>query len=93
MSLHPSVGLGTVRQKADWQDGQAASQAHRESQHLLAEPVPGIKAKPDESSTPYFYVLIAGPQDFLFWAETFEVEQFLPEYPMEAPEAYFVAIN
>ena len=35
----------------------------KETQRLLAEPVPGIKAEPDESNARYFHVVIAGPQD------------------------------
>uniref|UniRef100_A0A8C5KW07 UBC core domain-containing protein n=1 Tax=Jaculus jaculus TaxID=51337 RepID=A0A8C5KW07_JACJA len=31
----------------------------KETQHLLAEPIPGIKAEPDESNACYFYVVIA----------------------------------
>ncbi|ELK33387.1 Ubiquitin-conjugating enzyme E2 N [Myotis davidii] len=35
----------------------------KETQRLLAEPVPSIKAEPDESNARYFHVVIAGPQD------------------------------
>lgn len=38
----------------------------------------------------YFHAVIAGPQDSLFGAETFEVELFLPEYPRETPQLYSV---
>ncbi|KYO17430.1 ubiquitin-conjugating enzyme E2 N [Alligator mississippiensis] len=31
----------------------------KETQRLLAEPVPGIKAEPDESNARYFHVVIA----------------------------------
>ncbi|KAJ8780398.1 hypothetical protein J1605_011662 [Eschrichtius robustus] len=34
----------------------------KETQCLLAEPVPGIKAEPDVSNARYFHVVIAGPQ-------------------------------
>lgn len=43
MSPHPSVGRGTVGTKQTWWPGR--SQDHGESQHLLAEPGPGVKAK------------------------------------------------
>nr|XP_012422351.1 PREDICTED: ubiquitin-conjugating enzyme E2 N-like [Odobenus rosmarus divergens] len=57
----------------------------KETQHLLAEPVPGIKAEPDESN-----VVIAGPQDSPVEGGTFKLELFLPEeYPMAAPKVRF----
>uniref|UniRef100_A0A2K6UNU7 UBC core domain-containing protein n=1 Tax=Saimiri boliviensis boliviensis TaxID=39432 RepID=A0A2K6UNU7_SAIBB len=57
------------------------------TQCLLAEPVPGIKAEPDESNARYFHVVIAGPQDSPFEGGTFKLELFLPEeYPMAAPK-------
>ncbi|EPQ14434.1 Ubiquitin-conjugating enzyme E2 N [Myotis brandtii] len=63
----------------------------QETQRLLAEPVPGIKAEPDESNARYFYVVIAGPQDFPFEGGTFKLELFLPEeYPMAAPKVRFM---
>ncbi|XP_008694186.2 ubiquitin-conjugating enzyme E2 N-like [Ursus americanus] len=36
----------------------------KETQRLLAEAVPGIKAEPDENNARYFHVAVAGPQDF-----------------------------
>ena len=57
----------------------------KETQHLLAEPVPGIKAEPDESNARYFHVVIASPQDSHFEGGVFKLELFLPEeYPMAA---------
>uniref|UniRef100_A0AAQ4P1I5 UBC core domain-containing protein n=1 Tax=Gasterosteus aculeatus aculeatus TaxID=481459 RepID=A0AAQ4P1I5_GASAC len=50
-----------------------------ETQRLIAEPVPGIKAEPDECNTRYFHVVIAGPQDSPFEGGTFKLELFLPE--------------
>ncbi|KAK5896148.1 hypothetical protein CgunFtcFv8_009779 [Champsocephalus gunnari] len=35
----------------------------KETQRLMAEPVPGITATPDEGNARYFHVIIAGPQD------------------------------
>ena len=63
----------------------------KETQRLLAEPVPGIKAEPDESNARYFHVAIAGPQDSPFEGGTFKLELFLPEeYPMAAPKVRFM---
>ncbi|XP_002721463.1 ubiquitin-conjugating enzyme E2 N-like [Oryctolagus cuniculus] len=65
----------------------------KETQCLLAEPIPGIKAEPDESNVRYFHVVIAGPQDFPFEGETFKLEllNFFPEeYPMAAPKVCFM---
>eukprot|EP00069_Balaena_mysticetus_P005968 bmy_05045T0 len=62
----------------------------KETQRLLAEPVPGIKAEPDESNTRYFHVVIAEPQDSPFEEGTFKLELFLPEeYPMAASKNMF----
>ncbi|MEQ2165095.1 ubiquitin-conjugating enzyme E2 N, partial [Goodea atripinnis] len=64
---------------------------HQETQRLLAEPVPGIKAEPDEGNARYFHVVIAGPQDSPFEGGTFKLELFLPEeYPMAAPKVRFM---
>lgn len=58
---------------------------------MLAEPVPGIKAEPDEGNARYFHVVIAGPQDSPFEGGTFKLELFLPEeYPMAAPKVRFM---
>lgn len=63
----------------------------QETQRLLVEPVPGIKAEPDESNARYFHVVIAGPQDSPFEGGTFKLELFLPEeYPMAAPKVRFI---
>uniref|UniRef100_A0A8C5KPH8 UBC core domain-containing protein n=1 Tax=Jaculus jaculus TaxID=51337 RepID=A0A8C5KPH8_JACJA len=63
----------------------------KETQRLLAEPVPGIKAEPDESNAHYFHVVIAGPQDSPFERGTFKLELFLPEeYPTAAPKVCFM---
>ncbi|CAD7689481.1 unnamed protein product [Nyctereutes procyonoides] len=62
-----------------------------ETQRLLAEPVPGIKAEPDESNARYFHVVIAGPQDSPYEGGTFKLEPFLPEeYPIAAPKVRFM---
>ena len=57
----------------------------KETQHLLAEPGPSIKAEPDESNPHHFHVVIASPQDSHFEGGVFKLELFLPEeYPMAA---------
>lgn len=54
---------------------------------MLAEPVPGIQAGPDESSACYFHVVIAGPQDSPFEVGALKPELFLPEeHPKAAPK-------
>ncbi|XP_072873933.1 ubiquitin-conjugating enzyme E2 N-like [Chlorocebus sabaeus] len=63
----------------------------KETQLLLAKPVPRIKAQPYESNTHYFHVVIAGPRDSPFEGRTFKLELFLPEeYPMAAPKVRFM---
>ncbi|XP_009282776.1 PREDICTED: ubiquitin-conjugating enzyme E2 N [Aptenodytes forsteri] len=74
-----------------WGNQPACDERQRETQRLLAEPVPGIKAEPDESNARYFHVVIAGPQDSPFEGGTFKLELFLPEeYPMAAPKVRFM---
>uniref|UniRef100_A0A2R9CPD6 UBC core domain-containing protein n=1 Tax=Pan paniscus TaxID=9597 RepID=A0A2R9CPD6_PANPA len=60
----------------------------KETQRLLAEPVPGIKEEPDESNARYFHVVIAGEsKDSPFEGGTFKRELLLAEeYPMAAPK-------
>uniref|UniRef100_A0A673T952 UBC core domain-containing protein n=1 Tax=Suricata suricatta TaxID=37032 RepID=A0A673T952_SURSU len=63
----------------------------KETQRLRAEPVPGIKAEPDESNARYFHVVIAGPQESPLEGGTFKLELFLPEeYLMAAPKVRFM---
>ena len=35
----------------------------QETQRLMAEPVPGIQAIPDEHNARYFHVVVEGPRD------------------------------
>jgi ubiquitin-conjugating enzyme E2 N len=59
----------------------------KETQRLMAEPVPGISAVPDESNARYFHVLVTGPTDSPFESGLFKLELFLPEeYPMAPPK-------
>ncbi|XP_076326043.1 ubiquitin-conjugating enzyme E2 N-like [Tachypleus tridentatus] len=63
----------------------------KETQRLLAEPVPGISATPDESNARYFHVVVAGPEESPFEGGVFKLELFLPEeYPMSAPKVRFM---
>uniref|UniRef100_A0A8D0JKE3 Uncharacterized protein n=2 Tax=Sus scrofa TaxID=9823 RepID=A0A8D0JKE3_PIG len=63
----------------------------KETQWLLKEPIPGIKAEPDETNAHYFHVVIDGPQDSPFEGGTFKLELFVPEeYPIKPPKARFV---
>jgi ubiquitin-conjugating enzyme E2 N len=63
----------------------------KETQRLMTEPVPGIKAVPDESNSRYFHVQVAGPRESPFEGGVFELELFLPEdYPMSAPKVRFM---
>lgn len=58
---------------------------------MLAEPVCGIKAEPDESNSRYFHVVISGPRESPFEGGKFNLELFLPEeYPMTAPKVRFM---
>lgn len=63
----------------------------KETQRLLAEPVPGIKAVPSEQNARYFQVNILGPDQSPYENGQFELELFLPEeYPMAAPKVRFM---
>ncbi|EHA98589.1 Ubiquitin-conjugating enzyme E2 N [Heterocephalus glaber] len=63
----------------------------KETQCLLAEPVPAVEGEPDESNAWYFHMVIAGPQGSPFERGTFKLELVLPEeYPMAAPEVRFM---
>jgi len=63
----------------------------KETQRLMAEPVPGISAKPDDSNARYFHVVVAGPEGSPYEGGAFKLELFLPEeYPMSAPKVRFM---
>lgn len=63
----------------------------KETQRLVAEPVPGIKAEPREDNARYFNVIIDGPKDTPYDGGQFKLELFLPEeYPMAAPKVRFI---
>ncbi|XP_046840075.1 ubiquitin-conjugating enzyme E2 N-like [Xenia sp. Carnegie-2017] len=62
----------------------------KETQRLIAEPVPGIKATPHEENARYFDVLVDGPKESPFENGCFKLELFLPEeYPMSPPKVRF----
>jgi len=63
----------------------------KETQRLMAEPVVGITAVPDEQNARYFHVVVAGPQSSPYEGGNFKLELFLPEeYPMSAPKVRFM---
>lgn len=63
----------------------------KETQRLMQEPVPGIKAVPDEQNARYFHVVVAGPSQSPYEGGFFKLELFLPEeYPMSAPKVRFM---
>eukprot|EP00616_Rhizochromulina_sp_CCMP1243_P019379 CAMPEP_0118971952 /NCGR_PEP_ID=MMETSP1173-20130426/8424_1 /TAXON_ID=1034831 /ORGANISM="Rhizochromulina marina cf, Strain CCMP1243" /LENGTH=148 /DNA_ID=CAMNT_0006921457 /DNA_START=43 /DNA_END=489 /DNA_ORIENTATION=- len=63
----------------------------KETQRLMAEPVPGISATPYEDNLRYFNVAIAGPDDSPYMHGTFKLELFLPaDYPMAPPKVRFL---
>ncbi|WFD34383.1 E2 ubiquitin-conjugating enzyme [Malassezia cuniculi] len=63
----------------------------RETERLIAEPVPGIETSPHEDNLRYFDVVISGPAQSPFEGGRFRLELFLPEdYPMAAPKVRFL---
>jgi len=63
----------------------------KETQRLMAEPVPGITATPDDNNARYFHVGVAGPSESPYEGGLFKLELFLPEeYPMSAPKVRFM---
>ncbi|KAJ3264410.1 Ubiquitin-conjugating enzyme 13 [Chytriomyces hyalinus] len=63
----------------------------KETERLLAEPVPGISATPHDDNLRYFDVIISGPSSSPFEGGVFKLELFLPEdYPMAPPKVRFL---
>ncbi|KAK3363484.1 ubiquitin-conjugating enzyme E2 35 [Lasiosphaeria hispida] len=74
----------------------------KETERLLAEPVPGISAVPHEDNLRYFDVEIHGPSQSPYegevhfavryrWRGIFKLELFLPDdYPMTPPKIRFL---
>ncbi|KAM3453562.1 hypothetical protein MY3296_003593 [Beauveria thailandica] len=63
----------------------------KETERLMAEPVPGISAVPHEDNLRYFDVEIHGPAQSPYEGGIFKLELFLPEdYPMTPPKIRFL---
>uniref|UniRef100_A0A8H7TU01 Ubiquitin-conjugating enzyme E2 2 n=1 Tax=Bionectria ochroleuca TaxID=29856 RepID=A0A8H7TU01_BIOOC len=63
----------------------------KETERLMAEPVPGISAVPHEDNLRYFDVEIHGPSQSPYEGGVFKLELFLPEdYPMTPPKIRFL---
>ncbi|EPS40515.1 hypothetical protein H072_5614 [Dactylellina haptotyla CBS 200.50] len=63
----------------------------KETERLVAEPVPGIQAVPHEDNLRYFDVAIHGPTQSPYEGGVFKLELFLPEdYPMTPPKIRFL---
>ncbi|KAM9882245.1 ubiquitin conjugating enzyme [Verticillium dahliae] len=63
----------------------------KETERLMAEPVPGISAVPHEDNLRYFDVEIHGPTQSPYEGGIFKLELFLPDdYPMTPPKIRFL---
>ncbi|KAL9131144.1 MAG: hypothetical protein Q9217_000845 [Psora testacea] len=63
----------------------------KETERLMAEPVPGISAVPHEDNLRYFDVKIHGPSQSPYEGGIFKLELFLPDdYPMTPPKIRFL---
>ncbi|KAF4421287.1 ubiquitin-conjugating enzyme E2 [Fusarium acutatum] len=63
----------------------------KETERLMAEPVPGISAVPHEDNLRYFDVQIHGPAQSPYEGGVFSLELFLPDdYPMTPPKIRFL---
>ena len=63
----------------------------KETERLLADPSPGIKAVPHEDNMRYFDVEMSGPEQSAFEGGVFRLELFLPDdYPMAPPKVRFL---
>uniref|UniRef100_A0A7S2FBQ7 E2 ubiquitin-conjugating enzyme n=1 Tax=Florenciella parvula TaxID=236787 RepID=A0A7S2FBQ7_9STRA len=72
-------------------DGGLPRRIVKETQRLMAEPVPGISATPYEDNLRYFNIALAGPADSPFESGVFRLELFLPaDYPMAPPKVRFL---
>ncbi|VDP15767.1 unnamed protein product [Onchocerca flexuosa] len=77
--------------KNEFMAGALPRRITKETQRLIADPVPGISAVPDDNNARYFHVIIAGPEGSPFAGGVFKLELFLPEeYPMAAPKVRFM---
>ncbi|KAK0552842.1 ubiquitin-conjugating enzyme E2 N [Tilletia horrida] len=63
----------------------------KETERLLADPVPGCSATAHEDNLRYFDVVISGPSGSPFEGGNFKLELFLPEeYPLAPPKVRFL---
>ncbi len=63
----------------------------KETERLMADPAPGIIARPHEENLRYFDVQVEGPGDSAYEGGEFSLELFLPEdYPMAPPRVRFL---
>ncbi|KFY19995.1 hypothetical protein V491_04065 [Pseudogymnoascus sp. VKM F-3775] len=63
----------------------------KETERLMAEPVPGISAIPHDDNLRYFDVKIHGPTQSPYEGGVFNLELFLPDdYPMTPPKIRFL---
>ncbi|KAK0567746.1 ubiquitin-conjugating enzyme E2 N [Tilletia horrida] len=63
----------------------------KETERLLADPVPGCSAEAHEDNLRYFDVVISGPSGSPFEGGSFKLELFLPEeYPLAPPKVRFL---
>lgn len=63
----------------------------KETERMVANPIPGISATPHRDNLRYFDVLIEGPKDSAYEGGLFKLELFLPEdYPMVPPKVRFL---
>ena len=63
----------------------------KETERLIADPVPGITAVPFPDNLRYFNITVSGPSDTPFEGVIFKLELFLPDsYPMEPPKVRFL---
>ncbi|EKG18090.1 Ubiquitin-conjugating enzyme E2 [Macrophomina phaseolina MS6] len=63
----------------------------KETERLMAEPVPGISAVPHEDNLRYFDVTVHGPSQSPYEGGVFKLELFLPDdYPMTPPKVRFL---
>ncbi|KAG9234496.1 ubiquitin-conjugating enzyme E2 [Amylocarpus encephaloides] len=63
----------------------------KETERLMAEPVPGISAVPHGDNLRYFDVTIDGPESSPYNHGRYKLELFLPDdYPMTPPKVRFM---
>ncbi|KAF3310602.1 ubiquitin-conjugating enzyme E2 N [Orbilia oligospora] len=82
--IHPNFPIGDPRMALP-------KRIIKETERLVAEPVPGIQAIPHDDNLRYFDVSIHGPAQSPYEGGVFKLELFLPEdYPMTPPKIRFL---